>query len=116
MKKDYAEFQKDQEELRQIKSARVRCWGVAVSHIFLPPIFSVVYALKIGKWKPTLIATGVGLVGVPLTSIDMGLTLTVAAPVTSAAMIINQVKDDRRRQQFLLPEDADKALYERSNA
>ena len=44
-------------------------------------------------------------------AIDLGITLGIAAPVTSAAMLINQVKDDRRRQQFIGPEQADMAYF-----
>ena len=109
--KDYATYKKEMEEMRQIKSARVRCWGVALSHLFVPPIVSIVYATKTGKWAPTLVATGVGVVGIPLMAVDLGITLGVVAPVTSAAMIINQVKDDRRRQQFIGPEQADMAYF-----
>ena len=109
--KDYATYKKEVEEMRQIKSARVRCWGVAVSHFFLAPLASVIYATKTGKWAPTLVATGVGVVGIPMMAIDLGVTLGIAAPVTSAAMLINQVKDDRRRQQFIGPEQADMAYF-----
>ena len=109
--KDYAAFKKEEEQMRQIKSSRVRCWGVALSHCILPPISSVVYATKTGKWAPTLVATGVGVIGIPLMAVDLGITLGVVAPVTSAAMIINQVKEDRRRQQFIGPEQADMAYF-----
>lgn len=112
-KKTFAEYQKEKEQLRQTKSARVRCWGVAVSHLFLPPIASIVYAVKTGKWTGTLVATGVGVVGIPLAVVDFGVTAAIAAPITSAAMIINQVKDDRRRQQFIGPEEADMAYFAR---
>lgn len=107
----YVEYKKEVEQVRQVKSARVRCWGVALSHLFVPPIASIIYATKTGKWAPTLVATGVGVVGVPLMAVDLGITLGVVAPVTSAAMLINQVKDDRRRQQFIGPEQADMAYF-----
>ena len=109
--KDYAAYKKEVEEMRQVKSARVRCWGVAVSHLFVPPIASIIYATKTGKWAPTLVATGIGVVGIPLMMVDLGITIGVVAPVTSAAMLINQVKDDRRRQQFIGPEQADMAYF-----
>ena len=102
------------EEFRQVKSARVRCWGVALGHLFLPPVASIVYATKTEKWAPTLVATGVAVVGIPLAMADMGLTAAVAAPVTSALMTINQIKDDRKRKQFVGPEEADVAYFSRS--
>ena len=103
-----------QEKARQVKSSRVRCWGVAVSHFFLPPLASIVYASKTGRWAPTIVATGVGVVGIPLAIVDMGITACIAAPLTSAAMIINQVKDDRRRQKFIGPEEADAIFFAKS--
>jgi hypothetical protein len=112
-KMTYGEFQAKKEEQRQVKSARVRCWSVAVSHLLFAPVASVVYGAKTGKWAPTLVATGIGVVGVPMMAVDLGLTLGIAAPVTSAAMLINQVKDDRRRQQFVGPEEADMAYFSR---
>ena len=102
------------EDYRQVKSSRIRCWGVALAHFFLPPVASVVYATKTEKWAPTLVATGVAAVGVPLMVVDLGITLTVAAPVTSAVMTINQIKEDRKRKGFLGPEQADVAYFSRS--
>ena len=53
-------------------------------------------------------------VGVPLAVVDMGITAGLLAPITSAVMIVNQVKDDRRRQGFIGPEEADVAYFSRS--
>ena len=108
---DYAEFKARKEEARQVNSARVRCWGVALGHFFLPPVASVAYAVKTGKWAPTLFATGAAVVATPIAAVDLGITLAVVPPLTSAVMIINQVKDDRRRQQFISPEEADMAAF-----
>ena len=108
---DYAEFKARKEEARQINSARVRCWSVVLGHFILPPLSSVAYAVKTGKWAPTLIATGTAVITAPLAALDMGVTMTVVPPLTSAVMIINQVKDDRRRQQFISPEEADMAAF-----
>ena len=113
-KLNYAEFKSRQEEERQVKSSRVRCWGVAIWHLLpLPFIPSIVYATKTGKWVPTAVATGVAAVGVPLAVVDFGLTCGLVAPATSAIMLINQVKEDRRRQQFIGPEEADVAYFSR---
>ena len=113
-KLSYSEYKAKAEEERQIKSARVRCWGVALSHFLLAPVASVVYGAKTGKWTPTMVATGAAVVGVPLAAIDMGLTFAFAPPIASTVMIINQVKEDRRRQQFFGPEQADMAYFARS--
>jgi len=108
---DYAEFKTRKEEARQVNSARVRCWGVALAHFALPPVASVAYSVKTGKWAPTLVATGAAIVAIPVAAVDFGITLTLVPPITSAVMIINQVKDDRRRQQFISPEEADMAAF-----
>ena len=74
---DYAEFKVRKEEARQVNSARVRCWGVALGHFILPPVASVAYAVKTGKWAPTLVATGAAIVATPLAVVDLGITLMV---------------------------------------
>jgi hypothetical protein len=102
------------EDLRQVKSSRVRAWAVATGHILLAPLASVVYCTKTEKWTPFFVGTGMAVVGIPLAVIDMGVTSGILAPITSAAMIINQVKDDRRRQGFIGPEEADVAYFSRS--
>lgn len=113
-KASFAEMQARQEEQRQVKSSRVRCWGVALSHFVLAPVASIVYSAKTGKWTPTLVATGAAVVAVPVAAIDMGITLTFVPPITSAVMIINQVKEDRRRQAFTGPEEADMAYFSKT--
>ena len=112
-KLSYSEYKAKAEEERQIKSARTRCWGVALSHFILAPVASIAYGVKVGKWAPTLTATGVALVATPVAMIDYGITFTLVPPITSAVMIINQVKDDRRRQQLIGPEQADAAYFAR---
>ena len=102
------------ENFRQIKSSRVRAWGTVASHVFLPPVASAVYCSKTEKWAPFFIGTGMAVVGVPLAFVDMGITAGLLAPITSAVMIVNQVKDDRRRQGFIGPEEADVAYFSRS--
>ncbi len=102
------------EDFRQIKSSRVRCWGVVLAHFFMAPVASVVYSAKTERWAPTLAATGVFAVGVPLVVVDAGLTATLAAPVTSIVMTVNQVKEDRKRKGFVSPEQADAAYFSRS--
>ena len=102
------------EDFRQVKSSRVRGWGVVLGHVLCPPVASVVYATKTEKWAPALAATAVAVVGAPLAMMDMGLTLSIAAPVTSVVMTLNQVKADRKSKGFMGPEQADVAYFSRS--
>ena len=110
----YTAAAKGGEDFRQIKSSRVRCWGVVLAHFFMAPVASVVYSAKTERWAPTLAATGVFAVGLPLAVVDAGLTASIAAPVTSIVMTVNQVKEDRKRKGFVSPEQADAAYFGRS--
>ena len=110
----YTAAAKSGEDFRQVKSSRVRCWGVVLGHMLMAPVASIIYSAKTEKWAPTLVATGVAAVGVPFAFVDMGITATIAAPVTSIVMTVNQVKEDRKRQGFVSPEEADAAYFSRS--
>lgn len=102
------------EDFRQVKSARVRCWGAVLAHLFCAPVASFVYSAKTEKWAPTLVATGVAAFGVPAAFVDAGLTFGVVAPVTSMVMTVKQVQEDRKRKGFVSPEEADVAYFTRS--
>ena len=71
----------------------------------------MIYATKTGKWAPTAISTGIAVVCVPVAVVDAGITLSFVPPTASAVMLINQVKKDRNRQQFVGPEEADMAYF-----
>ena len=102
------------EDFRQVKSSRVRCWGVVLGHLLCAPVASVLYSVKTEKWAPTVVATGLAAVGVPLAILDAGVTATIAAPVTSMVMTVNQIKEDRKRKGFVGPQEADVAYFTRS--
>ena len=112
---DYKDFMAQKAEVAALKQARVRVWGVVVSHLVAAPISSVVYAIKTENWVPTLVATGVGIVGIPLAVIDAGITAGVLAPVSSAALFIRRGLKKREEFQFLTPEQADLALFEKQS-
>ena len=95
------------EQISDLKLARVRQGMNGLFHFLTGPIASVYYGSKTGYWMPTLAATGVAIVGVPLMVIDMGLTLTVAAPITSCLMMCNKSSEKRRQLGILMPEQAD---------
>ena len=58
-------------EIIDLKRARTRCWGIALAHFFLAPVASVVYAAKTENWLPTAVGTGVFVLGMPLTLVDV---------------------------------------------
>jgi hypothetical protein len=113
---DYKDFMAQKAEVASLKQARVRVWGVVVSHLVAAPVASVVYAIKTENWVPTLVGTGVAIVGLPLALIDLGITSTIIAPVASAGLFIKRSLKKREEFQFLTPEQADVALFEKQCA
>ena len=112
---DYKDFMAQKAEVAALKQARVRVWGVVASHLVAAPVASVVYAIKTENWVPTLVGTGVAIVGLPLAMIDLGITASIIAPVTSAALFIKRGMTKRQEFQFLTPEQADLALFEKQS-
>ena len=95
------------EQIGDLKLARVRQGLNAVGHLVLAPVASVYYASKTGYWMPTLAATGVAIITVPLAAIDLGLTFAVAPPLTSCLMMCSKSSEKRRQLGILMPEQAD---------
>ena len=110
---DYKDFMAQKAEVAALKQARVRVWGVVASHLLAAPVASVVYAIKTENWVPTLVGTGVAIVGLPLALVDLGITTTIVAPVASASLFIKRSLKKREEFQFLTPEQADVALFEK---
>ena len=110
---DYAEFLKEKKEIDEIKQARVRGWGVWVSHLLLAPLASVTYSARTNYWLPTIVASGVALAGIPFAIVDFGLVSAVGAPLTSAGMIVANTMNKRVDKGFLSPEQADAALLKK---
>ena len=101
----------DYQLAQDLKRAKTRCWGIWISHLFLAPVASCVYAAKTNNWLPTAVATGVAVVGLPLAVIDLGFTTGVAAPITSAAMLTGKVCEARRKKGIYIPEEAEAKLF-----
>ena len=95
------------EQIGDLKVARVRQGLNGLAHFISGPIASVVYGAKTGYWLPTLAATGVAVVAVPVAVIDLGFTLAVAPPLTSCLMMCNKSSEKRRQLGILMPEQAD---------
>ena len=95
------------EQIGDLKLARVRQGMNGLFHFLLAPVASVYYGSKTGYWMPTLAATGVAVVAVPLAVIDLGFTFAVAPPLTSCLMMCNKSTEKRRQLGILMPEQAD---------
>ena len=93
--------------MTDLKTAAVRQVICGFSHGLFGPISSVYYGAKTGYWLPTLAATGVAVLTVPVALIDFGFTFAVAPPITSAALLITASQEKRRRLGITMPEQAD---------
>ena len=76
------------------------------------PIASIVYSAKTNYWVPTLAATGVAAVTLPISIFDYGITFAVAPPVTSAVLLQTKVQEKRRKLGIVGPEEADSIVNE----
>ena len=112
---EYDQFVARKKEIDEAKQAGVRCWAVVLGHLFIAPISSIYYSAKTNYWKPTWIATGVAGIAIPLAVVDAGITLSLAPPATSAAMIIANTTEKRRKLKLFGPEQADHIRFEKES-
>ena len=101
----------DYQEAVDLKRAKTRCWGIWLGHFFAAPVASVVYSAKTQNWLPFWTATGVFAVTVPIALVDVGITMSIAPPLTSAIMLQNKVQQARRKRGIILPEEAEAKLW-----
>ena len=100
------------EQIKDVKLASVRQGMNGLFHFLLAPVASVYYGSKTGYWTPTLAATGIAFVAVPLAVVDAGITLAFAPPITSCLMMCNKSSEKRRKLGILMPEQADAMMAE----
>ena len=114
---------------KDLKIARVRIGLMALFHIFLPPIASLVYAIKTEYWTPFVLATVVGL----FTTLISTIVSAAAGSDPSASFIIgfiisstlgfipagisffmyqSRAMNIRARNNIIMPEQADRMLAE----
>ena len=95
---------------RDIKLAAVRQGLAGFVTIMTGPIGSIVYGAKTGYWVPTLAATGVAVIGIPLALVDLGLTAAIGAPVCSTILLCTASTEKRRKLGITMPYEADQMM------
>ena len=113
---EYGQYLERKREIAEAKQAAARCWSVVLGHLFFAPASSLYYAVKTSNWKPFGWATGLAVLCTPIAVVDAGITLSLAPPITSAAMIITNTKNQRRKLQIFAPEQADAIVFEKQLA
>ena len=111
MTTDYQSYLQQKEKVKSIKQARVRVGISWVAHFFAGPLASVFYSVKTENFTPVFAATGVAILASPVALIDLGLTLAVAPPVTSAILIQTKAGERRRQLGIFGPEQADAMMF-----
>lgn len=99
------------EKYSLVAAARTRTWAMLLLHILCAPVGSAVYSSKQRNWAPFFTATTVFVIGCFTWIIDFGLTASIAAPVTSIAMLSGKASESRRRLGIHDPIQADALLY-----
>ena len=94
----------------EIKQAAIRQGVCGVAHFIGGPLASWYYSIKTGNMIPSLVGTGVAVVGLPFMLVDFGLTAFVGAPVAAATLHITQSAEKRRKLGITMPEQADALL------
>ena len=109
---DYQTYLQQKDQVKAVKQARVRVGISWLLHLFtIPPVVSLVYSIKSENYIPVLAATGAAAISLPLATVDYGLTLAVAPPVTSAVLIQTKAGSRRRQLGIFGPEQADVMMF-----
>ena len=108
---DYAQYQKGQEELADIETARVRGWGYFVGAYFTGPIWPAVIATRTKKWTPFWASLGLGVLSLPFAAADLGIISSIPAAGLGTYLMAEKSKEKRRKLGILTPEQADAVKF-----
>ena len=108
---DYAQYQKGQEELADIETARVRGWGYFLGAYCTGPIWPAVIATRTKKWTPFWAGLGLGVLSLPFAAMDLGILSSVPAAGLGTYLMAEKSKEKRRKLGILTPEQADAVKF-----
>ena len=103
----YEEYQKAQEELADIETARVRGWGYFLGAYLTGPIWPAVIATRTKKWTPFWAGLGLGVCSLPFAALDLGIISSVPAAGLGTYLMAEKSKEKRRKFGVHSPEQAD---------
>ena len=104
---EYEQYQKAQNELADIETARVRGWGYFLGAYFTGPIWPAVIATRTKKWTPFWASLGLGILSLPFAAADLGIISSVPAAGLGTYLMAEKSKEKRRKFGILTPEQAD---------
>ena len=104
---EYEQYQKAQEELADIETARVRGWGYFLGAYFTGPIWPAVIATRTKKWTPFWASLGLGILSLPFAAADLGIISSVPAAGLGTYLMAEKSKEKRRKFNILTAEQAD---------
>ena len=93
----YQEYRTKKAEIDDLKASAVRCTPMWLLHLLVPPIVSVAYCSKMGKWTPAIAATAAACVTLPLDIAGTAVLTMIVPPAISAAMITKTVTGSRKK-------------------
>ena len=105
--KEYEEYQKVQEELADIETARVRGWGYFLGSYLTGPIWPAVIATRTKKWTPFWAGLGLGVISLPFAAMDLGIVSSLPAAGLGTYLMAEKSKEKRRKFNLHSPEQAD---------
>lgn len=93
--------------IKEIQTARCRGWGYFLGSYLTGPIWPGIIANRTGEWLPFWVGLGIGVVTLPLATIDFGIITTIPAAAAGTALMSSKSMDKRRKLNVLSPEQAD---------
>jgi len=96
-----------QRKMTDIENARVRTWAYALGAYFTGPIFPFIVANRTKSWTPFWAGLGLGIISLPLASMDLGILTSLPATALGTALQASKSQKKRDELGIVSPEEAD---------